>query len=207
MPLELETKLRVPDRLTMERLLSDAEIFDAQISEMRAVAMQAFYYDTAKDILNERKWTLRIRREDGVSIGVFKSGPTVEDSVFTREELSCAADTIEEAVPLLVGLGAPPELLDMQPFVERCRIEFTRTVCCLRLEDGSACEFAADDGVIYADEKSEPMLEMELELLSGPPDAMTELAVRLKERYSLQKEQYSKYGRALRLLRSRAVSM
>ncbi|MCL2031423.1 MAG: CYTH domain-containing protein, partial [Oscillospiraceae bacterium] len=147
MPLELETKLRVPDRLTMGRLTDDTEIFDARISEPRAVAMEAFYYDTPRDALNERQWTLRIRREDGVSIGVFKSMHTIEGSVFEREELSCAAASVEEAVPLLVGLGAPAELLNMQPFVERCRIQYTRTACCLRLEDDSVCEFAADEGV------------------------------------------------------------
>lgn len=205
MPLEVETKLRVTDARAMERLRADPELVAAQIDEPRAISMEAFYYDTPKDTLNERKWTLRLRREDDVSIGVFKSMSSVEDALFTRDEFSCPAATIEEAVPRLVGLGAPAELADMGAFVERCRIVFTRTAGSLRLEDDSICELALDDGVIYAEEKSEPLLELELELLSGPPEEMIALAERLRERYALQKEHYSKYGRALRLLRSRAV--
>lgn len=203
MPLEVETKMRVPDERMMERLREDLDILKLQMDEMRDIHMEAFYYDTPKDALNEKKWTLRIRREDGVSIGVFKQMRSVEDGVFIREEYSCPAETPEDAVRLLVALGAPGELCDMGPFVERCRIEFTRTVCSLRLDEGAICEFALDEGMIYAEEKSEGLLELELELLCGPPEPMTTLAKQLEERYTLQKEHYSKYGRALRLLRSR----
>lgn len=203
MPLEVETKLRVPDELAMERLREDPDVLGLRMEEMRNVHMEAHYYDTPKDALNEKKWTFRIRKEDGESIGVFKRMKSAEDSVFIREEYSCPAETPEEAVTRLVALGAPRELYELSPFVERCRIEFTRTVCSLRLEEGTVCEFALDEGMIYAEEKSEILLELELELLCGPPEPMTTLARLLEERYALQKEHYSKYGRVLRLLRSR----
>ena len=85
----------------------------------------------------------------------------------------------------------------------RCAIEFTRTAAPLRLPDGSTAEIALDEGSFSAGEKSEPLLELELELLSGDVSEMLELADYLEEKYALSKELNSKLARALRLVRSR----
>ena len=203
MSLEIETKLRLPDERTLEKLKSDAAIAAMRMDEPRDIQMRAVYYDTPGHTLDKRKWTLRLRTENGQSIGTFKSIGTNASGLFSREEYSCLADTLDGAVEQLVMQGAPEELRSMGPFAERCAVNFTRTACSLQLPDGAVCEMALDRGELTAEEKRETLLELELELLTGEPGSMMELAADLTKRYGLHKELYSKYARALKLLRTR----
>ena len=203
MPMEVETKLRIPDERIRDRILKDEEVLALAMEPFRPIQMDAIYYDTPKRALSEKKWTLRLRKENEESIMVFKQMGRMEGALFQREEYSCPADTVEVGIEGLLALGAPTELRDMGPYVECCRVQFVRNACALRLEDGSVCELALDAGQIQVEKKSEKLLEMEMELLSGDPEEMIKLNHRLKERHDLLPEFYSKYARALLMLRTR----
>jgi inorganic triphosphatase YgiF len=204
MPSEIEIKLRLPGEWSAQPILEDSRVADCLMREFSETEMESVYYDTDKGFLSERQWSLRLRRENGVSVAACKTAGTREGAMFTRSEWQVYAPGIDAALPLLVDEGAPGELLQLTGLLlPRCSSRFTRTAAPLRLPDGSTAELALDRGELLAGDKREELLELELELLTGESAGMLELAAYLESRYALSKEYNSKYGRALRLIRSR----
>lgn len=208
MALEAEIKLRIPQERVADRLLEDARVRAALKTPFESAHLDAVYYDMPDGALSKRRLSLRMRKENGVSVVCVK-GPGRSDAgegVFCREEWQAKADTIEQAVPMLIEAGAPGELqtlIDPKRMEERCRISFNRRSAILYLPDGVRADMAVDKGVIIAGGKEQPLLEMELELLFGDMQAVIDFAQALKKDYSLEREYVSKYERALRLIRSR----
>lgn len=172
------------------------------MDDFQSMNMCAEYYDTPAHMFNEQKQTFRIRNENDVCIATFKSTENQEGSLFTREEYSCSESDPYKAAEALVAAGAPESLLSADNLINRCRVVFTRERVFLRAED-TISELALDAGTIFAEDKKEEFAELEIELISGPSAPIVELAARLQARYDLKPELYSKYDRALRLLRSR----
>lgn len=205
-PLEIEMKLRMGEGLTGERILSDPEVENLMRGTPRVIQMHSWYYDTAASELSGRRWSLRLREEDGLPVATMKtSGVDTGGSLFSRYEYSVIAPTIGEAIPLLIADGAPAELAELTAgeLIERCEIVFTRTSAILELQEGVIVNLCVDVGDIRADGKSEPFGELEIELLFGRAEDVAPLYEVLQSRYPLEREQLTKYERALRLIRSR----
>jgi inorganic triphosphatase YgiF len=209
MPIEVELKLRITDDLSLQRLMKDGQMLAHSMDEFHTIDMRAVYFDTKDHDLSTRKWALRLRKENGVSVGVFKGNSVQnDDGVFIRDEFSVPADTLDMAIPKLLEVGAPPELATFGPYLERCHIDFIRNACSVSLPNPESpnptiFEFAVDVGKIVVEQKQELLQELELELLAGEADPMVEFSKSLTQKYNLTKEHYSKYTRALFLLRSR----
>lgn len=208
MAIEAEIKLLIPDARTAERLTADPLVLSALREPFHETDMDAVYYDTPSWELSKQKWALRLRRENGVPVVTVKapSGKSPGGGIFCRDEWQTKAETAEEGAVRLVGMGAPAklgEIVKNGPLEEVCRIRFTRRSAVLHLPEGVRVDMAVDSGSVEAGEKTEPLLELELELLFGDAESMIRLATELISRYSLQKEYISKYERALRLIRSR----
>ncbi|MDR1670064.1 MAG: CYTH domain-containing protein [Oscillospiraceae bacterium] len=204
MPTEIEVKLRLPGEWVIQPVLEDARVTACMMREFSETEMEAEYYDTDQGELSDRQWSLRLRREGGVSVAACKTAGTRDGAMFSRSEWQVNAPDIESAVPLLVDEGAPGALLLLAGrLLPRCSSRFTRTAAPLSLPDGSTAELALDRGELLAGEKREELLELELELLTGESAGMLELAAYLEIKYALSKEYNSKYARALRLIRSR----
>jgi inorganic triphosphatase YgiF len=205
MPTETEIKLRLPGEWAVPPVLEDGRVAGRLMTDFTECEMNAVYYDTAGGEMDGRKWSLRLRREGGVTVAACKTGESRDGAVVSRGEWQVCAGDWETALPLLAEAGAPEELREIraEDLVPRCRVTFTRTAAPLRLPDGSVAEMALDRGTLMAGEKQEVLLELELELLTGEPGEMAELAAYLESRHSLSKEYNSKYARALRLLRTR----
>lgn len=203
MPIEVEIKLRLPDKRAAERVLDDSRVRACRMAPFSDTQMKALYFDTPEGALSARKWSLRLRRENGVSVAVCKTMGTQESGFFSRSEWQAPAETLEEAIPLLISEGAPPELAEFTGYLPRCEMDFVRTSAHLRLPGGSIVELAVDCGFLRAGDKTEPLFELELELITGTPESMVELSGFLEEKYGLLRELSSKYARALRLIRSR----
>jgi len=208
---EWELKLNIPNDQTAERLMADPEVYALGDGGPVTAEMRARYYDTADSRLEARRWTLRLRQEtaDGVtrSVAALKiPHETAGDGIYLRDEYEAEAALVEDALPGLEAMGAPPELRELlagNPLQENCRIEFTRVTFPLAWDDGTRAELTVDRGVIRAGIKSQPILEAELELLFGLPEPLIRLAARLGRDYGLTPGLLSKYARALRMLRSR----
>ena len=210
MAIETEIKLRIGDTLLPEKLCGDPRVQEYLRAPFRPIQMNSIYYDTADGEVSRRRWALRLRSEDGVNVATMKTGGTrsQDGSLFSRNEWQTEAPSFQEAIPQLIKLGAPEELREIvarSPLEERCRVSFVRHSSVLWLPDGVRVDMCVDLGEIQADGKTEPISELELELLFGPIEPVLELARYLTETYGLQNEHVSKYERALRLIRSRGT--
>jgi len=203
MPTEWEIKLSIPDGQTAGRILRDTEIIQLSESPFQTVPMRARYYDTPDGCLEARRWTLRLRNEGGCDIAALKLQGESRGGVYRRDEFEAAAESVESAVPGLLAAGAPPELAELikSGLNERCRIEFDRQAVPLSWDGGTKAMLSIDQGAIYAGGRTLPLLELELELLSGETEDLLDLAERLKQAYRLTPGLLGKYVRGLRLLR------
>lgn len=203
MATEVEIKLRIPSELIAGRIMKDSRVCECMITDFEKTEMDATYYDNAAGEMSKMHCSLRIRRENGVTVACCKMSQSIEDALFSRNEWQTRAENWDEAIPKLIELGAPEKLLTLGELLPRCRIVFTRTAAPLKLPDGSTIELAVDEGYLYAEEKREELRELELELLTGKQDGLVIMGEYLEKKYSLPKEYSSKYARALRLIRSR----
>lgn len=203
MATEIEKKMKVPDRETLEKIVNDPILQELMPDPPIVTHMSSIYYDTPNDDLHSRKWTLRRRVEGGQVIVAMKTASmTSEFGVFTRSEWQCAAENVEDAIPILIEQGAPQDLKNIlkgQYLIERCRAEFDRTSAYLYLDEGGRIELAADYGELSGGGHTEPICELELELLFGGAETLDPICSRLAEDYDLQNETKSKYERAAAL--------
>ena len=162
----------------------------------QSIAMETAYYDTPERSLGKRRWTLRRRFENGVSVCTVK---TPEQGGARGEwETECAA--ILEAIPALMALGAPQELAELTKagVEEVCAARFTRLAAKAELPECEV-ELALDRGVLLGGGKQLPFMEVEVELKSGTEEAAIRFARNLAKEYGLTPEPASKYKRALSL--------
>ena len=160
----------------------------------RTVEMETRYYDTAGGALAARRWTLRLRRENGAAVACLK---TPADGRARHEwEAPCAGP--EALADALTAAGAPAELADLlagRTLTEVCGAAFTRRALAVDTGGGRA-ELALDRGQLTGGGRTEPLCELELEYKSGDVAAAEALAEALRLRYGLTPEPRSKFVRA-----------
>ena len=200
MATEIEMKLSVPDKETLDRVLSDTELLQYAKDDFEIRRMVSTYYDTPDNLLHQRKWTLRLRDEGGHLVVAFKTA-NMSDAAgfFTRNEWQCAVDNIEDAIPILIDQGAPRELKSLlkgKGLVPCCGADFQRRSVCLYMDEGVRIEMAGDYGILFAGETQIPICELEMELLYGDAGSLPPLCEQLMVDYSLREERRSKYERA-----------
>lgn len=161
-----------------------------------AIEMETTYYDTFDGKLNNRRWTLRRRFENGLSVCTLKT-PSADGN---RNEWEVECGGIMAAIPRLVKAGAPMELMELSVsgLVEVCGARFTRLALLLQVE-GGAVELALDEGKLLGGGREAPIREVEVELKKGTEEVMDNFAKTLAEKYALILESKSKYRRALAL--------
>ncbi len=199
MATEIEMKLRVPDRQTLDRVLADPNLTQYMRDEFAVKKFHSVYFDTEDGLLSSRRWTLRLRKEGDQSVAALKTANSFDGEVFTRNEWQCLADSIEKAIPALLAIGAPRELdhlLKTRKLIEVCGAEFERRTNFLYLDDGVRIELAGDVGVLYAGSRRLPIIEVELELLFGDSSVLPHICHQLMDDYGLEVEKLSKNARA-----------
>lgn len=173
-----------------------SSIFTTFPARWQTITMETTYYDTPSHSLSERRWTLRRRMENKVSVCTLKTpGKGLE-----RGEWEVTCDSIEASISELCKLGAPAELSDLckEGLVVSCGAKFTRRAGMFTLRD-CVLELALDQGVLTGGGKEVPLCELEVELKEGSKEAMEAFAAELAEIYGLQPEEKSKFARALAL--------
>ena len=158
--------------------------------------METTYFDTPDRSLRRKKWTLRRRMENGVSVCTLKT-PLADGS---RGEWETVCGEIGAGITELCKLGAPEELLTLtrEGLEEVCSARFTRLAARLDVEGGQV-ELALDQGFLMGGSRRCAFTEVEVELKSGSDAAALAFAAALAEKYGLQPERKSKYARALAL--------
>lgn len=160
-----------------------------------SIAMQTTYYDTPSGSLSAKRYMLRKRFENGVSVCTLKT-----PAGNARGEWETECEDIHAAITELLAMGAPEDLaaLAKEGLVPICGAKFTRLAKTLTLPDCTV-ELALDQGVLLGGRKEEALCEAEVELKDGTPAACDTFARELADRFGLVAEKKSKFARALRL--------
>lgn len=199
---EVELKLAIAEqdiwRLQRLPLLNAATRKKFPGSNLRNI-----YYDTPDLRLKAQGIALRLREKHGKWLQTIKMQGRVTAGLHQRPEweTETAANTFDfNLVPdheVRELLSDPSIHTQLRPvFVT----EFKRFDRLLELADGSQCTFSLDRGSIAAADKTSPIREIELELISGNPAALFTFARALLEHIPVRLEQDSKAARGFALL-------
>lgn len=204
MEIELKYLLRDPEEI--DRIFGDPAI-QRMKDETEVLPMHAVYFDTEDRKLARERIAFRVRKEGDRHIATLKWSQEQREAgeLYRREELNVPVydeemiraprvslfDTspMEDRLKQLTGDAPLKPLLEMN-FVRRQT----------RIDTGdSISELSIDRGDILAGGKTAPILELELELLSGSEDDVVNLGSRLAEKYDLVPGGKSKFERGMDL--------
>ena len=189
MPREFEIKYRLTE--------AAFAALSGQYGPFRQIRMETTYFDTPRHALSARKWTLRRRYENGVSVCTLKT-PSPDGG---RGEWEVTCPDIAHALEPLVAMGAPEELLnlgaDLGPL---CAARFVRLAADLHYGE-SRLELALDRGKLLGGTRNAPIFEVEAEVKDGIDDDALSFGAWLENDYGLVPEPKSKYTRARELAR------
>jgi triphosphatase len=161
-----------------------------------ARTVASIYYDTPQARLLGYGYALRLRKVGRRWLMTLKGGGRVEGGLHRRQEWERQADG-----PQLDPRGLPQDILGAEMVAHLKPIFTTRFRRQIWLiTDGDALvEIALDEGTITAGAAVEPLLEVELELKRGTPQALFAIAHRLGQFARLTPEPRSKAERGYRL--------
>jgi triphosphatase len=197
---EIELKLSSsPEQLEKVR-----QIFESMesVSHPGGSTLVAVYYDSEELKLHQQGFSLRVRDEDGRHVQTLKSHDGGNPDILTRSEWEdVIADnspdfSAPQSGPRLTDMVSPGELRPLfKTIVRRTKFE-------LEPRPSTRVEVALDEGEIRsaADDSSEAMCEVELELKSGDPAAVYDLGLRLLDAAPLRIETRSKAARGYQLI-------
>jgi len=204
MAVETELKLRIaPQQLA--RLKRHPLLRKHQVTRPATRRLHNIYYDTPKLELHKSAMALRLRRVGRQWLQTLKGGGSVQAGMHRRDEWevpvsraaldfsSPQAAEWEEYLPLRLRKKLQPVFVT----------DFSRTSRMLDWQDAQI-ELCMDHGEVRTEQRSTPLCELELELKSGEPAQLFELALALLEIVPLELEPVSKAEQGYRLLTGHA---
>lgn len=169
---EIELKLQL-DAVSAE-VLGASNVLPEQ---WRTLQQRDLYFDTADHALAEAGLSLRIRQSGSLRTQTIKRSGSSEAGLFARSEWEMPVTTdgpvIDGSSPIHALLGEAVEDL-----IRVFEVEVTRRIW--DVQDGCTnIEVVIDRGTISAGDRHTPICEMEMELKSGQPQALFDLARKL----------------------------
>ncbi|SDJ15800.1 CYTH domain-containing protein [Billgrantia gudaonensis] len=159
------------------------------------------YYDTPDGALQAARMALRLRRRGDALRQTLKTEGSGAGGLSRRGEWEWPVPGPGLDLPGLAEL--PPMAALGQDALERLAprftTDFTRHVWTLTLADARV-EIALDEGEIRSGNRRAPIRELELELETGTPESLWQLAAELAERVALRPSETSKAARGTALL-------
>ncbi len=197
---ELELKFELPDD-DFHRL-GKSPVLKASAGARARKTLRSIYFDTPGHDLHEAKIALRLRNDGGSKwLQTVKTGE-VKNGLSNVGEVEAL---LEKCEPDLERIGdkrlrrkikkacKKTSLLPVfETVIDRTSHVITRGDC--------AAELALDEGRVEADGQSRELREVELELLSGPPQGLLEIARELFSDFRIHPSPSSKAARGFRLL-------
>ena len=185
---EFELKYKADSRILAE--------IRALYGDFTPITMESRYFDTPRRDLAPRRWTLRLRKENGVCVcGLKTPGKNLVRGEWEVENPDLASGVKElckldvpEAFPALVSGG----------LVEVCAASFTRLAKKIEYQ-GAVLELALDEGDFLGRTEKRHFAEVEVELKEGSREACEAFGAALAEKYGLETETVSKFERAFAL--------
>ena len=181
------------------KFAASSETLDAmeeKYAPLTPITMHTRYFDTPPQAFRERRWTLRLRLENGRPICTLKT--RLSDG--SRGEYETESGDIVSAIPALLEQGAPAELEELarEGLEEVCGARFTRLARIIDVPGGQV-ELALDRGEFTGGGRTLPFTEAEAELKAGPDEVLARFGRALAEEFSLREEPRSKIQRAMAL--------
>lgn len=181
------------------KFAASSETLDAmeeKYAPLTPITMHTRYFDTPHQAFRERRWTLRLRLENGRPICTLKT--RLSDG--SRGEYETENGDIVSAIPALLEQGAPAELEELarEGLEEVCGARFTRLARIIDVPGGQV-ELALDRGEFTGGGRTLPFTEAEAELKAGPDEVLARFGRALAEEFSLREEPRSKIQRAMAL--------
>jgi triphosphatase len=140
--------------------------------------LQTTYFDTVDRRLSRRGVAVRVRKKNRDHTLTVKASAGDAQAISARPEWNVAISGAQPDLSLLpadartrVGLVLPGELRSL------FTVDVERKKAVVDLDDGiTQIEIAIDRGEVRAGRKKSELLELELEIISGPPQAVFDLA-------------------------------
>ena len=181
------------------KFAASSETLDAmeeKYAPLTPITMHTRYFDTPDRAFRARKWTLRLRLENGRPVCTLKT--RLSDG--SRGEYETESGDIVSAIPALLEQGAPAELEELarEGLEEVCGARFTRLARIIDVPGGQV-ELALDRGEFTGGGRTLPFTEAEAELKAGPDEVLARFGRALAEEFSLREEPRSKIQRAMAL--------
>lgn len=201
MTTEIELKLALPSaqlaRLKHHPLLAKA----GPALRRRLVSV---YFDTPKLELMQAQAALRVRRAGGRWVQTVKIGGGSAGGLHQRPEwetpvAGAAPEPARFDAPAVQTLLTPARLERLRPVFET---QFWRTAWTVPVSGGGSIEVALDQGFVSGGGRSRPICEVELELKSGKPAALYDLALALAADVDLFPDPVSKAQRGYALFQN-----
>lgn len=200
MAVETELKLRItPEQLA--KLKRHTLLKAYSVTRPATHRLYSIYYDTPKLELHSTNMALRLRHAGEQWLQTLKGGGSVKAGLHQRNEWEVAVSgpALDFSAPEIAEWKKhlPPALRKrLQPvFVT----DFFRTSRMLDFK-GSQIELCLDQGMISIEHRSMPVCELELELKSGEPQRLFELALEILDVVPFELETISKAEQGYRLL-------
>lgn len=199
MSLEIEYKFTLEESY-VEALLKHPLL--AKQIERQAQTIKTLYYDTPMHDLKAKGMALRVRQVNGDFVQTVKGGGSQEGALHTRQEwevpISGWLFELDKIVPEAAEILL--ENLDPKALLPMFTTDFTRYSWEICLEDETCIELAYDVGTVSANDKTQKLAEIEIELLSGDVNTLTQVVQRLQKDLPLQPQEKSKAAQAYDLL-------
>lgn len=164
----------------------------------RTAEQHALYFDTPDHALAAAGLSLRIRRTGRTRIQTVKGSDGAAAGLFSRAEWEMRvrndSPVIDDRTPLAEVLGGGAARLAPVFAVAVTRRTWTLA------HEGARIEAVVDKGEVSAADRRSPVGECELELLSGPPQALFDLARRISATVPVSLGVLSKSERGYRLV-------
>ena len=160
------------------------------------------YYDTPEGDLRAHRVALRLRQEGTQWVQTLKGGGNASAGLHQRDEFEWQVPARRLNLAVL-ALTQYAELFAKRRLAGALRPVFTtrfsRIAQPLQFDDGTTAELCADSGTIRAGARREPVSEIEIELVSGNPQKLFELAHELVDKMAFRLGYLSKAERGYAL--------
>lgn len=176
MPSEIELKLALAPG-DFERVAALPAIAAASAGPPRTTRLVATYYDTPAKDLAQAGITVRVRTGGRKHVQTVKTAGTRMAGMFARGEWEepLAAPALNHALLRNTGLAPLQDQTMLDALQPLFTTKVTRIIHRLVGEDWEV-ELALDKGAVIAGESRQPIAEVELELVRGPPACLHHLA-------------------------------
>jgi inorganic triphosphatase YgiF len=207
MAMELELKFALPlaDSAQLEKTLARVALIGRRRPKRQS--LHNTYYDNSAHALHALRVALRVRQVGEAHhprwLQTLKVGGTADSALSQRGEWETPIESAQLSLAPLAN--TPWAELDPQGalFASLLPVFTTRFErLSWTVDTGEACvEIALDRGTVQMDGRHTPLCELEIELLSGTPDALFEVAGQISQHLCLLPLHLSKAERAYHLAR------